>query len=92
MGENTSGTPEILAASLQMHERATVIGEKTPGSIEGATSFYLPDGSELFIQTTSFVLPNGDEVGTQGVAPDVPVEAGWDEILPDQRSRARPSH
>ena len=84
VGRNTSGTPEILAASLQTHERATVIGEKTPGSIEGATSYYLPDGSELFIQTTSFMLPNGDEVGTQGVTPDVTVEAGWDEILPNQ--------
>lgn len=84
VGRNTSGTPEILAASLQMHERAAVIGEKTPGSIEAATSYYLPDGSELFIQTTSFVLPNGDEIGTQGVIADVSVEAGWDEILPNK--------
>ena len=83
VGRNTSGTPEILAAGLQVHERAAVIGEKTPGSIEGATSYYLPDGSELFIQTTSFMLPNGDEVGTQGVVPDVAVEAGWDEIEPN---------
>jgi C-terminal processing protease CtpA/Prc len=60
-----------------------VIGEKTPGSIEGATSYYLPDGSELFVQTTSFMLPNGDEVGTQGVLPDVAVDAGWDEIRPN---------
>jgi carboxyl-terminal processing protease len=83
VGQNTSGTPEILAASLQMHKRATVIGEKTLGSIEGATSYYLPDGSELFVQTTSFVLPNGNDVGTEGVIPDVLVEAGWDDILPD---------
>ena len=83
VGRNTSGTPEILAASLQAHERATVIGEATPGSIEGATSYYLPDGSELFIQTTSFMLPNGEEIGTQGVVPDLVVEAGWDEISPN---------
>ena len=83
VGRNTSGTPEILAASLQTSERAIVIGEKTPGSIEGATSYYLPDGSELFIQTTSFLLSNGEDVGTQGVLPDIPVEAGWDEVLPD---------
>jgi len=82
VGNNTNGTPEILAAGLQLNERAIVIGEKTPGSIEGATSFYLPDGSEIFIQTTSFALPNGDEVGTDGVVPDIAVEAGWDEILP----------
>lgn len=83
VGENTSGTPEILAASLQAHKRATVIGEKTPGSIEGATSYYLPDGSELFIETTSFMLPNGEDIGAQGVAPDILVETGWDEVLPD---------
>lgn len=83
VGRNTNGTPEILAASLQMHERAMLFGENTPGSIEAATSYYLPDGSEIFIQTTSFVLPNGDEVGTKGVVPDVPIEVGWDAILPD---------
>jgi carboxyl-terminal processing protease len=83
VGRNTTGTPEILAASLQAQERATVIGETTPGTIEGATSYYLPDGSELFIETTSFLLPNGDDVGTQGVIPDIAVEAGWDEVQPD---------
>ncbi len=83
VGANTSGTPEILAAGLQAHERAIVVGEKTPGSIEASAPFYLPDGSEAFIQTTAFVLPNGEEVGTTGVVPDVEVEAGWDEVLPD---------
>ena len=83
VGRNTNGTPEILAASLQAHKRATVIGEKTPGSIEGATSYYLPDGSELFIETTSFMLPNGEEIGTQGVLPEFLVETGWDEIQPN---------
>lgn len=84
VGQNTSGTPEILAGSLQANDRAVVIGEKTPGSIEAATSFYLPDGSEIFVETTSFILPNGDDVGTDGVTPDISVEAGWDEILPNQ--------
>jgi carboxyl-terminal processing protease len=83
VGQNTTGSPEILAASLQAQERAMVFGENTPGSIEAATSYYLPDGSEVFIETTSFVLPNGDDVGATGVVPDVVVEAGWDEILPN---------
>lgn len=83
VGKNTSGSPEILAASLQTYERAMVIGEQTPGLVETATSFYLPDGSEAFIETTSFLLPNGGEVGINGVSPDLPVEAGWDEVLPN---------
>jgi carboxyl-terminal processing protease len=83
VGQNTTGFPEILAGSLQMHKRATVIGETTPGAIETSTSYYLPDGSQAFIETTSFVLPNGDEIGTTGVIPDISLEQGWDEVLPN---------
>jgi carboxyl-terminal processing protease len=84
VGANTTGSPEILAAALQAHERAIVIGQRTPGEIEGSLPFYLPDGSEAFIQTTSFVLPNGQDVGVTGVIPDIEIEVGWDEVLPDQ--------
>jgi len=84
VGQNTSGSPEILAGSLQMHKRATVIGETTPGAIESSSSYYLPDGSEAFVETTSFVLPNGDELGTTGVIPDIALQQGWDEVLPNK--------
>lgn len=83
VGQNTTGFPEIFAASLQADKRATVIGETTPGSIETTSSYYLPDGSQVFIATTSFALPNGQEIGTTGVVPDIAVEAGWDEVLPE---------
>jgi carboxyl-terminal processing protease len=83
VGQNTIGSPEILAGSLQMHKRATVIGETTPGAVETSSSFYLPDGSEAFIETTSFVLPNGGELGSTGVIPDISLQQGWDEVLPN---------
>jgi C-terminal processing protease CtpA/Prc len=83
VGQNTTGSPEILAGSLQMHKRATVIGETTPGAVENSSSYYLPDGSDAFIETTSFVLPNGDELGTSGVIPDISLQQGWDEVLPN---------
>jgi len=83
VGKNTQGFPEILAGSLQMHGRATIVGATTPGLIETTSSYYLPDGSRILVETTSFILPNGDEIGTNGVQPDVQVEAGWDEIRPD---------
>lgn len=83
VGPNTQGFPEILAGSLQMHERATIVGATTPGAVETTSAYHLPDGSRIFVETTSFILPNGDEIGTSGVQPDVPVEAGWDEILPE---------
>jgi carboxyl-terminal processing protease len=84
VGENTNGFPEIFAASLQTIERAIVIGETTPGAVETTSSYYLPDGSQAFIATTSFALPDGKEIGTTGITPDIVVEQGWDEILPNQ--------
>lgn len=83
IGHNTSGPPEILAASLQAGKRAIVIGENSPGSIETTSSFYLPNGSRIFIETTSFRLPNGTEFGNNGIKPNITVAAGWDDVLPN---------
>ncbi len=83
VGPNTQGSPEILAASLQMHKRAAVIGAITPGAVESTTAYYLPDGARIFVETASFKLPNGNEIGNTGVSPDVQIEAGWDEITPN---------
>jgi carboxyl-terminal processing protease len=83
VGQNTTGSPEIFAASLQAGGRAEIIGGNTPGAIESTASFYLPNGSRVFIESASFRLPNGEEIGNSGVKPDVEVEAGWDEVLPD---------
>lgn len=83
IGKNTSGSAEILAASLQAGKRAIVIGENSSGSIESTSSFYLPDGSRIFIETASFRLPNGAEFGKTGIKPNVTVDAGWDDVLPN---------
>ena len=83
VGQNTTGSPEIFAASLQAAGRAEIVGANTPGAIESTASFYLPNGSRVFIESASFRLPNGEEIGNSGVKPDVEIEAGWDEVLPD---------
>lgn len=84
VGQNTAGFPEAFAASLQANKRAVIIGETTSGTIETTSSYYLPDGSQAFIATTSFALPNGSEIGNTGVVPDIPLEVGWDEVLPQK--------
>lgn len=83
IGENTSGFPEVFAASLQMNKRATLVGSPTSGDVETQSSFYLPDGSRIFVESTSFRLTNGTEIGQQGVTPDIQIEGGWDEVLPE---------
>lgn len=83
VGQNTSGFPEIMAASLQAENRAVIIGETSPGAIETTASFYLPDGARIFIQTASFRLSNGKEFGNSGIQPNITLEAGWDDVLPN---------
>ena len=83
IGANTSGSPEILAASLQAGKRATIVGEASSGSIEATEPFYLPDGSRAFIETVSFRMARGSELGTEGVQPDVKLDQGWDDIQPN---------
>jgi C-terminal processing protease CtpA/Prc len=82
IGANTSGQPEILAASLQASKRATTVGEATAGAIEATEGFYLPDGSRIFVETASFRLTNGADLGNAGIQPDIDLEAGWDDIHP----------
>jgi carboxyl-terminal processing protease len=83
IGANTSGSPEIFAGNLQAKKRATIVGETSPGSIESTSSFYLPDGSRIFIETVSFRLSDGSEIGSNGIKPDVMLDAGWDDVLPN---------
>lgn len=83
VGQNTVGFPEIIAASLQASGRAIIVGAPTTGSLETPSAFYLPDGSQVFVQSTSFRLPNGEEPGKNGIRPDVAVEADWDEVVPN---------
>lgn len=83
VGPNTVGFPEILAASFQANKRAIVIGAATSGAIETTSSFYLPDGSQAYIQSTSFRLLDGEEPGQTGISPDVRIDADWDDVQPD---------
>jgi len=83
IGKNTSGSPEILAASLQASKRAMLIGATTPGAIESTSAFYLPDGSQVFIETASFRLPNGKDFGNIGIKPDLSIAASWDSVVPN---------
>lgn len=80
VGENTTGFAEVFAAALQDSGRATVVGAQTPGSVEIMESFFLPNGSQLFLTTTTYRTANGRDIGLLGVEPDVVVAATWDSV------------
>jgi len=83
VGPDTEGSVEVFAAALQDSGRATVIGLPTPGRIFGYETMPLPDGSRLTLAVSSFRTETGNDLGESGVAPDVRVDADWDEVEPD---------
>ncbi|MCC7362549.1 MAG: PDZ domain-containing protein [Anaerolineales bacterium] len=83
VGPDTEGSPEIFAAALQASGRAVVIGQATPGSVEGFEEVALPDGSRLFLATSSFRTTANADLATSGLTPDQVVAADWDSFPPD---------
>lgn len=84
IGPNTTGAAEIFAAILQASDRAITIGMPTPGELESTTTYYLPNGSLLYLATSSFRTIDGRQVGLLGVEPDVPINIYWDQVTADE--------
>ncbi|OGQ17104.1 MAG: hypothetical protein A3B70_06840 [Deltaproteobacteria bacterium RIFCSPHIGHO2_02_FULL_40_11] len=77
--ENTKSAAELLAAVLQFHGRAKVIGQKTfgKGTTQTVWNFDYPwnDSSRMLLVTTSLnVLPNGRTYHEHGVLPDITLD------------------
>jgi carboxyl-terminal processing protease len=80
VGPGTGGLLELMAGGLQAAGRAVLVGDNTAGEVEGMRSFFLPDGSRIFVPTSSFRTPDGRDVGRTGLQPDIAVEEDWDEV------------
>ncbi len=71
--KETSSSAEILAAALQDHGRATVVGERTigKGTIESVHMF--DNGWGMKLSVRRFVRPSGESFAGIGVKPDIEV-------------------
>ena len=83
----SASAAEIVAAALQDHRRAVVMGERSFG--KGSVQTLIPLGSgstALRLTTARYYTPSGRSVQEGGIAPDVAVPQLTD---PDYRSRTR---
>ncbi|MBI3549192.1 MAG: PDZ domain-containing protein [Elusimicrobia bacterium] len=69
----TASSAEIVAAALQDHKRAVIVGSRTfkKGSVQKPIP--LQDGSMLRLTTDRWLSPSGRSVEGAGVEPDAPV-------------------
>jgi carboxyl-terminal processing protease len=73
----TSGGAELIAAALQDHRRALVVGSRTLGKASVQTPVVVAEGLDFKLTTGTFVRPSGkglhrpaDGAGEWGVVPD----------------------
>ncbi len=67
----TASSAELMAACLQDHERAWIIGEKTFGKGSVQTVFPLSDGSAVKLTTAYYLTPLGKSIEGIGVTPNL---------------------
>jgi carboxyl-terminal processing protease len=68
-GDSGSGS-EILAAAFKEHQLATLVGQKTAGSVGIANTRQLSDGSTIQITVRRLLSASGAQLDRLGVEPD----------------------
>jgi carboxyl-terminal processing protease len=71
--KETSSSAEILAAALQDHGRATLVGERTVGKGTIESVHHFDNGWGMKLSVRRFVRPSGESFAGVGVKPDIEV-------------------
>ena len=70
---NSASAAEIVAGSLQVHNRAKLVGTVTFGKGSVQQDFPLSDGADIHLTVKRWYLPNGLTIDKKGLVPDVAV-------------------
>jgi carboxyl-terminal processing protease len=70
---NSASASEIVAGSLQVHQRAKLVGTTTYGKGSVQQDFVLSDGADVHLTVERWFLPNGTTIDHKGLQPDVAV-------------------
>lgn len=73
INKGTASAAEVLAAALQDHKRAFVIGERSFGKGSVQALFPLKDGDAISMTTGLYYTPSGRSIEGSGLTPDVQV-------------------
>jgi carboxyl-terminal processing protease len=68
---NSASASEIVAGSLQVHQRAKLVGTVTYGKGSVQQDFELADGADIHLTVKRWYLPNGQTIDHKGLTPDV---------------------
>ncbi|MFA5625619.1 MAG: S41 family peptidase [Bradymonadales bacterium] len=72
--EGSASASEIVAAALQDHHRAMIVGQRSFGKGSVQSIFTLPDGSSVKLTVAKYYSPANRCIQALGVEPDITVE------------------
>jgi carboxyl-terminal processing protease len=78
--EQSASGSELLAAALQDHGRATIVGTRSFGKGTVNTVRELSDGGAIYVSIARYLSPDRNQIEGIGVIPDVPVELTPEDI------------
>ena len=70
---SSASASEIVAGSLQVHNRAKLVGTVTFGKGSVQQDYELANGSDIHLTVKRWYLPNGQTIDHKGLQPDVTV-------------------
>lgn len=79
VNEGTASAAEVLAAALQDHRRAVLLGQPTFGKSAISGDYTLSDGSAIRLSNGRWLSPNGRTVENGGLVPDERMPAAPDD-------------
>jgi len=71
INENSASSSEILAAALQDHKKATILGDVSYGKGSIQSIIFLRRESGLKITTAKYFSPKGNKIQDVGIKPDI---------------------
>lgn len=79
----SNSAAELFAGTLQLAKRASIVGQRSAGNIEGIVPFRFEGGGTLWLATLRFTTPSGENWEGRGLTPDVSVTANWEDYSAD---------
>lgn len=75
INHGSASASEILAAALQDHDIATVLGERSFGKGSVQELIQLPQDTALKVTVAKWLTPDGNMINEEGVDPDMVIES-----------------